>query len=66
MVPFIKIIAIISGPPLYHGKMQNKNFIKELPPNVAKEPEKVDDQIDIPIAPKDSNDSKEGEHQYII
>jgi len=32
---------------------------QELPPNVAKEPEKVDDQIDIPIAPKDSNDSKE-------
>ena len=43
-----------------------KRVIKELPPNVAKEPEKVDDQIDIPIAPKDSNDSKEGEHQYII
>ena len=35
---------------------------KELPPNVAKEPERVDDQIDIPIAPKDSNDSKEGKN----
>lgn len=40
----------------YHQKIQ------ELPPNVAKEPEKVDDQIDIPIAPKDSNDSKEGKN----
>ena len=47
-------------------KIAKKGVIKELPPNVAKEPEKVDDQIDIPIAPKDSNDSKEGEHQYII
>jgi len=36
--------------------------IQELPPNVAKEPEKDEDQIDIPIAPKDSNDSKEGKN----
>ena len=50
----------------YTVEKLQKNVIKELPPNVAKEPEKVDDQIDIPIAPKDSNDSKEGEHQYII